>query len=109
VSVNFLVKKEDNLFEQSKKSPRWQKIKEVCEYELIHSFSKGEGRIKQVKFFTNFMNALYYSLDFPNFKNNLYNWIRFGAYTVYYGLHTQACDVEKIKNITRPSMEITKL
>jgi hypothetical protein len=107
--VNFLIAKEDNLFEQNKEGPRWQNINKICDYELVHSFSKGEGRIKMVKWFTNFMNALYYSLDFSKFKNDITSMLKFAGYTVYYGLHHQACHVERIKNITTPSMEITKL
>ena len=87
---------------------RWKEIKKCCSYDLTNSFAAGEKRLNHVKWFTNFMNAVYYAIDFPNFKISLKNSCKLIFYTLYYIIFNQASKKQRIKNITEPNLEITK-
>lgn len=101
--------KPDNLFEQNINSPRWQAVKKISDHVLVDSFAKGERKAKFVQWFTSFMNALYYAIDFPNYKTNFFSLLKLGFYSAYYGLFGRVAKKERKKNITQPNLEITKL
>ncbi len=108
MSTNFLIRHKENFFEQYSNSLRWQEIKKISHHYLEGSFSHGESRIRHVRWFMNFMNAIYYTLDIPNFSVGFINLIKLLFYSVYYSLFENASQNQRIKNIIRPDLEITK-
>jgi hypothetical protein len=108
LSTNFLIRHKGNIFEQYINSSRWQEIKNVSDQFLEGSFAHGENKIRHVRWFMNFMNAIYYKLDIPNFNVCIINVFKLLFYSIYYSLFEKASHTQRIKNIIRPDLDITK-
>ena len=57
-----------------------------------------KSKIKFVNWFTNFMNSLYYAIDYPNFQLNLYNLFQLTYYSIIFAVFPKISNFERKKN-----------
>jgi hypothetical protein len=98
----------DSLFE-TKDHTRWNALQKTASIVVVDSFAHGERCVKFTEWFSNFMNALNYAVDGPNFKSTPINVLKLLLTSAYFTIHPKISKYHRMCNAMSPSLDHTRL
>jgi hypothetical protein len=97
-----------NLFE-TRDQTRWNALQKSASIVVVDSYAHGESCVKFTEWFSNFINALNYALDGPNFKATFMGVIKLVCSAAYLTVHPKISRYHRMCNALSPNLDITKL
>jgi hypothetical protein len=94
---------------ETKDISRWNAISKSTATEVVGSYAQGEECVRFTEGFSNFINALNYAVDGPNFKATPKNIVKLVLAAGYFTLHPKIRKYHRMCNALTPNLDITRL